>query len=62
MTAGMIAAIGGIALAASLARSRFMNLLSRTEGLRYRLGQALEIGGALAVIGFGLWTLVGAST
>jgi ABC-type nickel/cobalt efflux system permease component RcnA len=57
MTAGMIAAIGGVALAASLARSRFMTLLSRTEGARHRLGRALEIGGSLAVIGFGLLVL-----
>lgn len=58
MTAGMIAAIGGIALAASFARGRFVDLLSRTEHLRHRLGQTLEIGGSLAVIGFGVWTLV----
>lgn len=61
MTAGMIAAIGGVALAASLARGRLVALLSRTEGLRDRLGQALEIGGSLAVIGFGLLVLVRAA-
>jgi ABC-type nickel/cobalt efflux system permease component RcnA len=58
MTLGMIAAIGGVALAASLARTRFMALLSRTEGLRHRLGRALEVGGSLAVIGFGLLVLL----
>ena len=58
MTAGMIAAIGGIALAASFARSRFVELMSRTEHLRLRLGQVLEIGGSLAVLGFGVWTMV----
>jgi nickel/cobalt exporter len=57
MTAGMIAAIGGIALAAAIFRNRFVQLLSRTESVRHRLGQALEVGGSLAVIGFGLWTL-----
>jgi nickel/cobalt exporter len=57
MTAGMIAAIGGIALAASFARGRFVRLLSRTEPLRHRIGQVLEIGGSLAVIGFGVWTV-----
>jgi nickel/cobalt exporter len=62
MTAGMIAAIGGIALAASLARSRFMDFMSQTETLRRRVGTALEVGGALAVVAFGLWTLVRAST
>jgi ABC-type nickel/cobalt efflux system permease component RcnA len=61
MTGGMIAAIGGIALAASLARHRFMALLSRTEALRQRLGRALEIGGSLAVIGFGVITLARAA-
>jgi ABC-type nickel/cobalt efflux system permease component RcnA len=62
MTAGMIAAIGGVALAASLARTRFMAFLSRTEGARHRLGLALEIGGSLAVIGFGVLTLTRALT
>jgi ABC-type nickel/cobalt efflux system permease component RcnA len=58
MAAGMIAAIGGIALAAAVFRNRFVQLLSRTESVRHRLGQALEIGGSLAVLGFGIWTLV----
>lgn len=57
MTAGMIAAIGGVALAASFARNRFVAVMSRTERLRHKLGQALEIGGSLAVIGFGPWTI-----
>jgi nickel/cobalt transporter (NicO) family protein len=61
MTAGMIAAIGGIALAASLARPRFMQFFARTETLRHRLGRALEICGSIAVLGFGLWTTVKAS-
>jgi hypothetical protein len=26
--------------------------------VRHRLGQALEIGGSLAVLSFGLWTLL----
>jgi nickel/cobalt transporter (NicO) family protein len=58
MTVGMIAAVGGIAVMAGLARTRFMALLSRTERLRYRLGRALEVGGSLAVIGFGLLVLL----
>lgn len=57
MTAGMIAAIGGIALAASLARGRLVALLARTDDFRQLFGQALEVGGALAVVGFGLWML-----
>ncbi|MND09097.1 hypothetical protein D3C83_321800 [compost metagenome] len=52
----MIAAIGGIAVMAALARTRFMALLSRTERLRYRIGRALEVLGSLAVLGFGLLT------
>ena len=57
MTLGMIATIGGIALAAAFARERFMGLLDRTQGWRHRLGTALEVGGSLAVLAFGLWTL-----
>lgn len=57
MTVGMIGAIGGIALIATLARSRFMALLARTERFRHRLGVTLEVLGSLAVLGFGLWTL-----
>ena len=57
MATGMIAAIGGIALAASLARSRVVPLLARSETIRRRIGLALEVGGALAVLGFGLWML-----
>ena len=62
MAAGMIAAIGGIALAASLARNRFMDFMLQSETMRRRVGNALEVGGALAVLGFGLWTLLRAST
>jgi ABC-type nickel/cobalt efflux system permease component RcnA len=57
MTVGMIAAIGGIAVAAAFARNRFMGFLVRTERLRHGIGLALEVGGSLAVLGFGLWTL-----
>ena len=57
MTVGMIAAIGGIAVMAALARTRFMALLSRTERLRHRLGRALEVFGSLSVLGFGLLKL-----
>lgn len=60
MTIGMIATIGGIALAAAFARERFMGLLDRTEGWRHRLGTALEVGGSMLVLGFGVWMLIGA--
>ena len=55
MTIGMIATIGGIALAAALARDRFMGLLDRTEGWRHRLGQVLEVGSSAMVLVFGIW-------
>ena len=57
MTLGMIATIGGIAFVAALMRDRLMGLLDRTQGWRNRLGRALEVGGSLAVLAFGLWTL-----
>jgi ABC-type nickel/cobalt efflux system permease component RcnA len=60
MTIGMIATIGGIALAAAFARDRFLGLLDRTEGWRHRLGTILEVGGSVLVLGFGVWMLVSA--
>jgi nickel/cobalt exporter len=60
MTIGMIATIGGIALAAAFARDRMVGLLARTERLRYRIGAALEIGSSAAVLAFGLWTIASA--
>jgi nickel/cobalt exporter len=57
MTVGMIATIGGIALAAAFARDQFMGLLDRTESGRHHLGTALEVGGSVALLSFGLWTL-----
>jgi ABC-type nickel/cobalt efflux system permease component RcnA len=57
MTLGMIATIGGIAFAAAFARERFMGLFDRTQGWRHRLGTALEVGGSVAVLAFGLWSL-----
>jgi nickel/cobalt exporter len=58
MTVGMIATIGGIALAATFARDRFMGLLDRTEGWRHRVGMVLELGGSVMVLVFGLWTVL----
>jgi nickel/cobalt transporter (NicO) family protein len=58
MTIGMIATIGGIALAATFARGQFVELMSRTEPLRHRLGLVLEVGGSLAVLAFGAWTIM----
>jgi hypothetical protein len=58
MTVGMIAAIGGIALAAAFARDRFMGLLDRTEGWRHHVGTVLELGGSVMVLVFGLWMVL----
>jgi ABC-type nickel/cobalt efflux system permease component RcnA len=55
MTLGMIATIGGIAVAAAFTRDRFMGLLARTETWRHRVGQVLEVGGSVMVLAFGLW-------
>jgi nickel/cobalt exporter len=55
MRVGMIATIGGIALAAALARNKFMGLLARTERWRHGAGTALEVGSSVMVLVFGLW-------
>jgi nickel/cobalt exporter len=57
MAIGMVATIGGVALAAAFARDSFMELLSRTESWRHHLGTVLEVGGSVAVLAFGVWTL-----
>ena len=57
MTIGMIATIGGTALAAAFARDRFMRVLARTESWRHRVGRVLEVGGSVMVLAFGLWTV-----
>jgi ABC-type nickel/cobalt efflux system permease component RcnA len=58
MTLGMIATIGGIALAAAFARDRFMGLLARTESWRHHAGLALEVGSSVMVLVFGLWMML----
>jgi nickel/cobalt exporter len=58
MTVGMIATIGGMALAAAFARDRFMGLLDRTEDWRHRVGTVLEVGGSVMVLVFGLWMVL----
>jgi nickel/cobalt transporter (NicO) family protein len=50
MTAGMVATIGGFAIATILARERCVLLLARTESWRRGLGKALEIIGSIAVL------------
>jgi len=58
MALGMIATIGGIALAAAFARDRFMGLLARTESWRHRVGRLLEVGGSVMVLMFGVWMMI----
>jgi nickel/cobalt exporter len=58
MTVGMIATIGGIALAAAFARNRFLGMLDRTEVWRHRAGTVLEVGGSVVVLVFGLWMVL----
>ena len=60
MALGMIATIGGIALAAAFARDRFMSLLAKTEGWRDRVGFVLEIASSILVVVFGALTLINA--
>ena len=61
MALGMIATIGGIALAAAFARDRLMSLLAKTEGWRDRVGLfVLEIGSSILVVAFGALTLINA--
>jgi nickel/cobalt exporter len=57
MAFGMILTIALFALAAVLLRARLMALLERTARFRSRLGQILELGSALAIVGFGVWLL-----
>ena len=58
MALGMIATIGGIALAAAFARDRFIGLLALTESWRHRVGMTLEIGGSMMVLMFGVWMVI----
>lgn len=54
MTVGLVATIAAFAVAAVVARGRFIALLARTEVLRARLGHTLELFGATAVTALGL--------
>ena len=60
MALGMIGTIGGIALAATFARDRFMSLPAKTKAWRGRAGFVLEIGSSILVVAFGAWTLISA--
>jgi ABC-type nickel/cobalt efflux system permease component RcnA len=54
MAIGMIATIGGFALAATFLRGRLLGWLTRSERWRHRLGFVLEVGGSVIVLLFGL--------
>jgi nickel/cobalt exporter len=58
MAVGMICTIGGVALSAAFARNRFLELLASTESWRHHAGMALEIGGSVMVLVFGLWMML----
>jgi ABC-type nickel/cobalt efflux system permease component RcnA len=58
MAVGMVATIGGFAMVTILARERCVLLLARTETWRSRLGKALEIIGAIAVLVLGALPLI----
>jgi ABC-type nickel/cobalt efflux system permease component RcnA len=60
MALGMIATIGGVALAATFARDRFMSLSAMTEVWRGRAGFLLETVSSILVFTFGAWTLISA--
>jgi nickel/cobalt transporter (NicO) family protein len=57
MVVGMVTTIAIFAIAAVLLRERIVHLMDRTARTRERFGQALELAGAAAIIGFGLWLL-----
>lgn len=60
MALGMVATIAAVAVLATLSRGRFLALFARTEALRARLGQVLEVGGAVLVLAFGIWLVINA--
>lgn len=57
MVVGMITTIAIFAVSAVLLRERIFHLMDRTARTRDRFGQVLELIGAAAIIGFGLWLL-----
>ncbi|ODR97471.1 hypothetical protein AUC70_00085 [Methyloceanibacter stevinii] len=62
MAAGMVLTISAVAVLATLSRERLLSFFSRTEGARRWLGRTLEIGGAVLVVLFGVWLILGAQT
>lgn len=58
MLGGVIVTLVSFAVAAVIARQRFLGVLARTELMRFRLGFWLELAGALAVLALGVSMLV----
>ena len=58
MAAGMVITIGGVAVAAALARERLLGLLELSEGWRHHVGLGLEVGSAALVLLLGVLTLI----
>jgi nickel/cobalt transporter (NicO) family protein len=54
MLAGVIVTLVAFSVAAVAARGRFLEVLSRTERWRHKVGWGLEFAGALAVLAIGL--------
>lgn len=51
--------LAAFALAAVVARGRFMGLLQRSEAVRAKVGWELELAGALAAVALGLSMMAG---
>ncbi|MGQ0456272.1 MAG: nickel/cobalt transporter [Hyphomicrobium sp.] len=58
MLGGIIVTLVSFAVAAVIARERFLGTLARTEKMRARVGFWLELAGAVAVFGLGVVMLV----
>lgn len=59
MLAGIVTTLVTFAVTAVIARDRLLPLLASTERLRWRMGKALEITSAVAVVALGLLMLTG---
>lgn len=62
MATGMVVTIAAVAVIATLSRENLLTFFARTEGVRTWLGRILETGGALLVLIFGAWVILGAQT
>jgi hypothetical protein len=59
MLAGIVTTLVTFAVTAAIARDRLLPLLASTERLRWRMGIALEVMSAVAVVALGLLMLTG---